>query len=70
MIVFEGVTKKYGGHAALENAKIKIEGGEFVCVIGPSGAGKSTFLHLLIGAEKPDEGSFLVDCFDVSKMSE
>ena len=46
---------------ALNNVNVQIKAGEFVSLIGPSRCGKSTFLRLLAGLSKPDEGSFSLD---------
>jgi ATP-binding cassette subfamily F protein 3 len=39
-----------------EDVEVVIEKGDRIAVVGPNGSGKSTFLRLLIGREKPDEG--------------
>jgi len=46
---------------ALENFNLKIEAGDFVCLVGPSGCGKSTFLRIAAGLMEPDEGEILFD---------
>jgi len=46
---------------ALENFNLKIEAGDFVCLVGPSGCGKSTFLRIAAGLTEPDEGEILFD---------
>ena len=46
---------------ALENFNLKIEAGDFVCLVGPSGCGKSTFLRIAAGLIEPDEGEILFD---------
>jgi NitT/TauT family transport system ATP-binding protein len=40
---------------------LKIEDGDFVCLVGPSGCGKSTFLRIAAGLDTPDEGEIFFD---------
>ena len=46
---------------ALDHINLKVNSGEFVCIVGPSGCGKSTLLHLIAGLHQPMSGSVLVD---------
>ena len=46
---------------ALGGINLKVEAGDFVCLVGPSGCGKSTFLRIIAGLETPDEGQILFD---------
>ena len=46
---------------ALDGINLKVEAGDFVCLVGPSGCGKSTFLRIVSGLEKPDKGEILFD---------
>lgn len=45
----------------LNNLNLKIEKGQFICILGKSGCGKSTLLNLLAGYLKADVGSITVD---------
>lgn len=61
MIVAHQVTKAYPGpNGATINAlgpvDVRVEPGEFVCIVGPSGCGKSTLLRLIAGLEPPTSG--------------
>ncbi len=43
------VTKRYGDALALDGISLRIESGEFFCLLGPSGCGKTTTLNLIGG---------------------
>lgn len=70
MIAFHNVTKKFGTHLVLDHVSFEIQPNEFVVLKGSSGAGKSTIVSLLIGAEKPDQGTIEVDGMLVNEMSD
>ncbi|MFB5610917.1 MAG: ABC transporter ATP-binding protein [Nitrosopumilaceae archaeon] len=54
---------------ALDGVNLKVEAGDFVCLVGPSGCGKSTFLRIAAGLETPDEGEILFDGKPVNETS-
>jgi NitT/TauT family transport system ATP-binding protein len=56
--VFEG---RNGGIAALEDVTLRVDAGEFVCIVGPSGCGKSTLLKTVAGIEAPTSGTIRFD---------
>lgn len=66
MIEFKNVEKYYGNFHALKNINLEIDEGETVVLIGPSGSGKSTFLRMLNQLETPDNGTIIVDGYDIS----
>jgi cell division transport system ATP-binding protein len=70
MIRLEHVTKSYKGeHAALRDANVDIQKGEFVFLVGPSGSGKSTFIRLLNKEESPELGRIFVAGKDIGELS-
>jgi branched-chain amino acid transport system ATP-binding protein len=52
----EGVTKYFGGMAAVLNVDFSVTRGEVVGLIGPNGAGKTTLFNLISGAFAPKPG--------------
>lgn len=54
---------------ALENISLKIQDGEFVCIVGPSGCGKSTLLEIVAGLLDRSSGEILLDGLPVTGTS-
>ena len=52
-----GLTKNFGGLAAVSNVNLEIEERELIGLIGPNGAGKTTLFNLLTGVYDPSEGT-------------
>lgn len=50
-----------GGVIALTGLDLRVQSGEFVCVLGPSGCGKSTLLNLVAGFALPTGGQVLFE---------
>jgi ATPase subunit of ABC transporter with duplicated ATPase domains len=62
-----GLAKAYGDKLLFENLDMRIPAGAIVGIIGPNGAGKTTLFRILMGQEKPDEGSLRIG--DTVRMS-
>lgn len=56
VISFKNVSKAYGERLLIDKLNLEIPAGSIVGVIGANGAGKTTFLRMITGQEKPDDG--------------
>ena len=56
MIEVTGITKKYEDIPALQGISLTIQEGAVFGLVGTNGAGKSTFLRILAGILKQDDG--------------
>ena len=61
LLEVDRVGKYFGRVIALKDVSAYVNGGEVVCVLGDNGAGKSTFIKILSGVYRPDDGRYLVD---------
>jgi osmoprotectant transport system ATP-binding protein len=61
MLQLKGVTKSYGGAAALHPTDLDVPAGRTTVLIGPSGCGKSTLVRLMAGLIRPDAGTVTFD---------
>ncbi|GLS23952.1 phosphonates import ATP-binding protein PhnC [Labrys miyagiensis] len=68
MLAIEGVSRRFGGKAAVSNVNLEIAPGAFIGVIGRSGAGKSTLLRMLNRLVDPSEGKIVFDGVDVTAL--
>ncbi len=66
----EGLTKRFGTVAAVDDLNLEVGQGEAFALVGPDSAGKSTTMRLLVGIMDPDEGRAEVLGFDTVKDSE
>ncbi|MCL4307989.1 MAG: ABC transporter ATP-binding protein [Candidatus Thermoplasmatota archaeon] len=62
-----GLTKRYGGFLALDDASFKFEGSGAIGYLGPNGAGKTTTLKLLTGLARPTAGRGLLNGVDIGR---
>jgi iron(III) transport system ATP-binding protein len=57
VLELDGVTKRFGAEAAVEDLSLSVEDGELLTFLGPSGCGKTTTLRLIAGLTEPSEGT-------------
>ena len=68
VLCIEGVTRRFGGLAALDGVNLVLEAGEVHALIGPNGAGKTTLIHQISGAQRPDAGRIRFAGEDVTSL--
>ena len=64
-----GVTKRFGGVAALSDVTFAVPEGEILGIIGPNGAGKTTLLNCISGVYTPDAGSIQFEGAPIGGMA-
>ena len=68
MIRVAGVSKRFGGVAAVDGANLEIAEGSITGLIGPNGAGKTTLFNLIAGVLAPDSGRIFLGAEDVTGL--
>jgi simple sugar transport system ATP-binding protein len=61
LLEVRNVSKYFGNVVALKDVSAHVGANEVTCVLGDNGAGKSTFIKILSGVHRHDEGQLLVD---------
>jgi ABC-2 type transport system ATP-binding protein len=61
MITLTELTKRFGATTAVDNLSLNIAAGRVTGFLGPNGAGKSTTMRMVLGLDRPDAGTALVD---------
>ncbi len=56
MIEVEGLTKRFGGRAVVDDVSFRCEAGTVTGFLGPNGAGKTTTMRMICGFSTPDSG--------------
>jgi len=75
MLSIENIKKTFNAGTvnevkALQGVSLRIEDGDFVCVLGTNGSGKSTLLNAVAGTFLVDEGSIMLHNTNITKWSE
>lgn len=63
-----GLSRHFGGLAAVNRVDLRVAEGEIVGLIGPNGAGKTTCFNLLSGFIRPTAGTIRFDGEDITRL--
>jgi simple sugar transport system ATP-binding protein len=61
LLEVENLSKYFGNVVALKDVSARVNAGEVTCILGDNGAGKSSFIKIVSGVHRQDEGRMLVD---------
>ena len=61
VLELKGITKVFPGVKALDNVHFQLKKGEIHALMGENGAGKSTFIKVITGVHKAEEGQMFLD---------
>jgi len=64
----DNLTKRFGRVTAVNKVSLEVRSNEMFFLLGPSGCGKTTFLRMIAGLERPDEGSIKIRGRDVTRL--
>jgi len=68
ILAIDGLSKHFGGQAALTAIDLAVEQGEFIALLGPSGCGKTTLLRCIAGFLTPEAGTVRLAGEDVTQL--
>ena len=68
VITTYNLVKIYNTRHVVDGVSISVEQGSVVGLLGPNGAGKTTTFYMIVGIEKPDAGTVMLDGKDISAM--
>ncbi len=66
-VAVNGLVKRYGGKAVVDQVSLRVDTGEIAGFLGPNGSGKTTTIRLMCGLLTPDEGEGRVLGYDIRK---
>jgi iron(III) transport system ATP-binding protein len=70
VLELDGVTRRFGDEAAVEDLSLSVREGELLTLLGPSGCGKTTTLRLIAGLDRPTAGRIHIAGVDVATDTE
>ncbi|HTO01869.1 MAG TPA: ABC transporter ATP-binding protein [Microthrixaceae bacterium] len=68
VLQLDSLSVRFGGHLAVSEVSLTVEGGRITGLIGPNGAGKTTTFNAICGVVSPSAGTVRFDGKDISKI--
>lgn len=63
----QNLKKSFGKKEIIKGVSFKIDEGDILGFIGPNGAGKTTTIKLILGLQRIDEGTVIINGYDIKK---
>ncbi|MBP2627242.1 MAG: Sulfate-transporting ATPase [Firmicutes bacterium] len=60
--------KTYKGRNVVDGVSLRVDQGQIVGLLGPNGAGKTTTFYMIVGLERPNQGTIVINDEDVTVM--
>lgn len=64
----KGIGKSYNGRRVVRDVSFELSCGEIIGILGPNGAGKTTSFYMVTGLVMPEQGSIMLDDYDITFM--
>ena len=62
------LVKTYKGRNVVDGVSLRVDQGQVVGLLGPNGAGKTTTFYMIVGLERPNQGTIIINDVDVTNM--
>ena len=64
----KNLIKTYKDRNVVDGVSLRVEQGQVVGLLGPNGAGKTTTFYMIVGLERPNQGTIIINGEDVTAM--
>jgi iron(III) transport system ATP-binding protein len=64
----EGLGRDFGRFTAMQDIRLEVAQGEFLCLLGPSGCGKTTLLRAIAGLDTPSRGKIFQGGQEITRL--